>query len=103
MIIDSIRSMNVPTNSESFETCFSAEVSFQSLITMPAILWNSCYDGYHHSAKTARKSFDYLYPNVVAKIEFILENYETVINVSHFVQIFAFLTCIFAVLFVLSI
>ncbi|KAI2804180.1 listerin E3 ubiquitin protein ligase 1 [Blomia tropicalis] len=58
----------------------STEVSFQNLVTMPAIMWTSCYDAYAQAAECSKKAFEYLFSTENGRIEFILCNYETVLN-----------------------
>lgn len=81
-MIECIESGVISSSIDSFESTFSADVSFQNLITMPAVLWNSCFDVYFHSAKAAQKAFDYLYSSGDSRLEFILKNYESILNVS---------------------
>ena len=61
----------------------STEVSFQNLVTMPAIMWTSCYDAYAQAAECSKKAFEYLFSTENGRIEFILCNYETVLNVRY--------------------
>lgn len=80
-IINDIQTYGVANVSETSSEATN-EVSFQNLITMPAIMWISCFDAYSQAADSAKKAFAYLYPTENSRIEFILENYDSILNVS---------------------
>lgn len=77
--IQNVNSANVDADSE---TTATSEVSFQNMITMPATMWTSCFDVYSQSADSAKKAFSFLYPTERDRIDFILANYESILNVS---------------------
>ena len=45
-------------------------------------MWTSCFDVYSQSADSAKKCFDYFYPTENERINFILDNYDSILNVS---------------------
>jgi len=79
-IVDNIQaSMGSVSSETGSET--ANEVSFQNLISMPAVMWSSCFDIYSQAAESAKKAFNYLYPTENDRIDFILNNYESILNV----------------------
>src|SRR5699024_5720801 len=57
-----------------------SEVSFQNLITMPATMWTSCFDVYSQAADSAKKAFNFLHPSERSRVDFILANYDSILN-----------------------
>lgn len=58
----------------------TTDVSFQSLITMPAIMWTASFDVYTQAADSAKKALTFLLPSEKDRIDFLLANYELIIN-----------------------
>ncbi|OTF71250.1 hypothetical protein BLA29_003178, partial [Euroglyphus maynei] len=57
----------------------TGEISFQSLITMPAVMWNSCFDAYSQPFQSARNVFRHLFPREKT-ISFLLNNCDSILN-----------------------
>lgn len=57
----------------------TSEISFQNLVTMPAVMWTSFFDDNPQAKKSAFKVFKYFYPNEKT-IDFLMLNYETITN-----------------------
>lgn len=61
------------------ETQGTNEISFQNLVTMPAVLWTSVFDDNPQAKKFAIKVLNYLYPKEKL-LDFLILHYETIIN-----------------------
>ncbi|KAH9415234.1 listerin E3 ubiquitin protein ligase 1 [Dermatophagoides pteronyssinus] len=57
----------------------TGEISFQTLITMPAVMWNSCFDAYSQPFQSARNVFRHLFPRDKT-INFLLDNCDSILN-----------------------
>lgn len=77
-MIDNLQSVSCSVSSGSAE---SGEVSFQNLVTMPAVMWTACYDSYTQPSEAAQQAFSLLYQNPNQRTQFLLANYEVILNV----------------------
>uniref|UniRef100_A0A6P6YCR3 E3 ubiquitin-protein ligase listerin n=1 Tax=Dermatophagoides pteronyssinus TaxID=6956 RepID=A0A6P6YCR3_DERPT len=66
-------------NNESSTDYRNGEISFQTLITMPAVMWNSCFDAYNQPFQSARNVFRYLFSRDKT-INFLLDNCDSILN-----------------------
>lgn len=47
---------------------------------MPAIMWTASFDVYNQAAESAKKAFNFLHPSEKNRIDFLLANYESILN-----------------------
>nr|XP_046910062.1 uncharacterized protein LOC124491464 [Dermatophagoides farinae] len=66
-------------NEQQFNDYRTGEISFQTLITMSAVMWNSCFDAYSQPFQSARNVFRHLFSREKT-IHFLLVNCDSILN-----------------------
>lgn len=57
-----------------------SQVSFQKLVTLPVVLWTSCYEQSLQSAEASQKIMNYLFPSSAEKLQFLIDNHLSIVN-----------------------
>lgn len=67
-------------SSPSSSSSSSSQVSFQKLVTLPAVLWTGCFEQTPQSAEAAKQILNFLHPSPEEKVQFLIDNYVTILN-----------------------
>ena len=62
------------------EELSGSQVSFQKLVTLPAVLWTACHEQSTQSAEASRQIMNFLYPSPEERLQFLIDNYVNVLN-----------------------